>query len=212
MTETAASPRRPGRPRSQEANTAILSAALDLLLEHGAAQTSIEQVAQRAGVTRATVYRRFTDKTALLVQAIESLHTDHEPSALDWPDIQRMLTDWAGYLSQPRNRKMLRRLHSAADDYPELLRAYLDAHGRRRASAVRKTLAQAREDHQLPPGSDVEILQQLLNGAALHHLGAYPDTSSALEIEAYLIAMLKQAGYQSPHARTSGHQSPIAAE
>ncbi|GAA4228221.1 AcrR family transcriptional regulator [Streptosporangium album] len=122
MTERAAPARRPGRPRSREADTAILGAALDLLLERGAAQTSIEQVAQRAGVTRATVYRRFADKTALLVQAIESSHTDHEPSALDWPDVERMLTDWTGYLSRPRNRRMLRRLHGAADDYPELIR------------------------------------------------------------------------------------------
>lgn len=198
MTGTADSARRPGRPRSREADAAILGAALDLLLERGAARTSIEQVAQRAGVTRATVYRRFADKTALLVEAIEALHADRGPGGPDWPDVERMIADIAEYLGDPRNRKVLRRLVGAADDHPELLRAYLDTHGRRRDSAVRASLARARDDRQLLPGRDVEILQQLVNGAVLHHLGAYPDTVGAHEIEAYLAAMLRQAGYRPP--------------
>lgn len=187
--------RRPGRPRSRQADTAILAAALELLIEYGAAQTSIEQVAQRAGVTRATVYRRFPDKTALLVQAIESAHADHASDAPDWPDIDRMLTAWASYLSQPRNRRILRCLYGALDDYPELRQTYRDTHGHRRGAAVRATLRRALHDQQLPPGSDVDILAQMLNGAILHHLGAYPDTSSAQDVRDYLTAVLRQAGW-----------------
>ncbi|GAA4223466.1 AcrR family transcriptional regulator [Streptosporangium album] len=190
------SPRPPGRPRSRQADTDILAAALDLLIECGAGQTSIEKVAQRAGVTRATVYRRFTDKSALLVQAIESGHTDHDPATLDWPDIDSMLTDWARYLSRPRNRRMLRRLYGSVDDYPELLAAYRNSPGRHRASAVGTMLSRARDDGRLPPESDVRILQEMLNGAVLHHLGAYPDTGSADDIKTYLAAMLRQAGYR----------------
>jgi AcrR family transcriptional regulator len=196
MADGAHTGKRAGRPRSQEANTAILVAALDLLIERGAWQTSIEQVARRAGVTRATVYRRFANKTELLVQAIESMHGDHDPDALDWSDIDHMLTDWAGYLSQPRNRRMLRRLYGALDDYPELLRAYRESYGQRRASAVRATLQRARDNEQLPPDGDVEILQKMLNGTILHHLGAYPDATGADDIKAYLAAVLRQVGYR----------------
>ncbi|MFF5205059.1 TetR/AcrR family transcriptional regulator [Streptosporangium sp. NPDC000396] len=199
MTGATRSQRSPGRPRSQEVDAAILAAALDLLIECGAGQTSIEQVAQRAGVTRATVYRRFPDKTSLLIQAIESVHRDHAPGSLDWPDIDRMLSDWAAYLSQPRNRRMLRRLYSTVDDYPELLQTYRNSHGGRRAAAEHDTLSRARDDGQLPPDRDVEILQQILNGAVLHHLGAYPDTESSTAIKAYFIAVLQQAGYRPSH-------------
>ncbi|MFD1934941.1 MULTISPECIES: TetR/AcrR family transcriptional regulator [Nonomuraea] len=188
--------RAPGRPRSQEVDAAILAAALDLLIEYGASQTSIEQVAQRAGVTRATVYRRFADKTALLVQAIESVHRDHEPGAIDWPDVDAMLTDWARYLSDPRNRRMLRRLYGAADDYPELLKAYRDQNGRRRAEAEHATLAAARDSGQLPRDTDLGILQQVLNGSILQHLGSRPDTDSMADIKAYLDAVLRQVGYR----------------
>ncbi|GII75164.1 TetR family transcriptional regulator [Sphaerisporangium rufum] len=193
-----ARPRRPGRPRSQEADAAILAAALDLLLERGADQTSIEQVAQRAGVTRATVYRRFAGKTTLLIQAIESRHADHDPAALHWPDVGRMLADWAGYLSGPGNRKMLRRLYSAADDYPELLQAYRDTHGHQRAAAVRATLEQARDRGELAPDTDLAALQHLLQGAVLHHLVTFPDTTPTEEIESYLAAVTRQAGHRPP--------------
>ncbi|MET9340877.1 TetR/AcrR family transcriptional regulator [Nonomuraea sp. NPDC003804] len=188
--------RAPGRPRSQEVDAAILAAALDLLIECGASLTSIEQVAQRAGVTRATVYRRFADKTALLVQAIESVHRDHEPGAIDWPSVEAMLTDWARYLGEPRNRRMLRRLYGAADDYPELLRAYRDQNGARRAAAEHAVLAAALERGELPPGTDLGVLQQVLNGSILQHLGSRPDTESTADIKAYFEAVLRQLGYR----------------
>lgn len=167
-----------------------------MFLEFGAGQTSIEQVAQRAGVTRATVYRRFPDKSALLIQAIGSVQADRAPGALDWPDVDRMLTDWASYLSDPRNRRLLRRIYGSVDDYPELLLAYRNTHGGRRASAVLATLDRARNLRQLPPDSDLEVLLQILNGAILHRLGVYGDADSARNIKAYLTTVLKQVGYQ----------------
>jgi AcrR family transcriptional regulator len=194
----AAAVRRPGRPRSQEVDAAVLGAALELLLERGAAETSIEKVAQRAGVTRATVYRRFADKTALLVQAVETLHSGDGTGDPEWSDIDRMLAHWAAYLSLPRNRRLLRRLYASADDYPDLLQAYLRAHGERRAAAVRATLSRARDASRLPPTIDVELLQQLLTGAILNHLSAYPDTTPADEIAAYLAAVLEMVGYRAP--------------
>src|SRR5262249_41261149 len=148
---------------------------LDLFIERGAAETSIEQVAQRAGVTRATVYRRFATRTDLLVRAIEVVDGDHGPDSRGWPDVEQMLTDLASHLCQARNRQMLRRLLAAVDDCPELLQAHQRVHGERRSLAVRATLQRACDRQLLPPGSDVGILEQVLNGAVHHHIGAYPD-------------------------------------
>ncbi|MEU4578542.1 MULTISPECIES: TetR/AcrR family transcriptional regulator [Nonomuraea] len=184
-----------GRPRSQEADAAILAAALDLLIERGAGETSIERVAQQAGVTRATVYRRFPGKTELLVRAIVAAHHDEEPPP-EWRDVDHMLTDWAAYLSVPRHRRLLRRLYGSVDDYPELLSAYLAANGGLRASAVRETLRRAAESGRLPPERDLTAVQQLLNGAILHHLGFHPDGGEPAEMKAYLVGMLEQVGYR----------------
>ncbi|WP_277994244.1 TetR/AcrR family transcriptional regulator [Streptomyces sp. MST-110588] len=186
--------RSPGRPRSQEADEAILAAALDLLIERGVAWASIEQVARRAGVTRATVYRRFPTLTDLLVRAVEWEYRDMDPGEMDWPDIDSMVTAWAEHLGTPRARKLIRRLYGTVDDLPELLHAYHKAHGSHRGLAVHTTLERARAAGQLPAHSDPEILQQMLSGAALHHLAAYPDTTGPEEVRAYFLAVLQQAG------------------
>ena len=64
-------PRRgPGRPRSEEAERAILHAALDLLARHGVSGLSIEAVAAHACVAKTTVYRRWSTKNELVVAAL----------------------------------------------------------------------------------------------------------------------------------------------
>ncbi|MFH8411389.1 TetR/AcrR family transcriptional regulator [Streptomyces sp. NPDC018019] len=190
----APSTKTPGRPRSREADEAILAAALDLLIERGIGWTSIEQVARRAGVTRATVYRRFPALTDLLVRAVEWEYRDVDPRSMEWPDIDSMLTAWADHLGKPRARKLIRRLYATVDDLPELLRAYHKAHGSHRSRAVRATLERARAAGQLPADSDPEILQQMLSGAALQHLAAHPDTTGAKEVKTYFLAVLGQVG------------------
>ncbi len=58
--------RKAGRPRSPEAHEAILRATAELLGEGGYNNLTIEGVAQRAGVTRQTIYRRWSSKLDLV--------------------------------------------------------------------------------------------------------------------------------------------------
>lgn len=64
-------PRRPGRPRSPKADAAILQATLTLLLESGFEGMSVDAVAARAGVGKATIYRRWATKEALVVAVLQ---------------------------------------------------------------------------------------------------------------------------------------------
>ena len=66
--------RAPGRPRSAKADEAIIEAVLDLLSEGSSIESlSIEAVANRAGVGKATIYRRWPNKESLVVDAIAVL-------------------------------------------------------------------------------------------------------------------------------------------
>src|SRR5438874_11777110 len=66
--------RAPGRPRSARADEAIVDAVLDLVSEgHTFDAISIEAVAARAGVGKATIYRRWPNKEALIVDAVSSM-------------------------------------------------------------------------------------------------------------------------------------------
>ena len=69
----AARPRRPGRPRSTEADRAIIDAALCVFAEHGVEGLCIEKVAAKAGVGKATIYRRWPGKEDLLLDALAAL-------------------------------------------------------------------------------------------------------------------------------------------
>ena len=69
-TGLAADRRRPGRPRSETADDAILNAAIALLADGGPEATTIQAVADRAGVARATIYLRWPGRDALITAAI----------------------------------------------------------------------------------------------------------------------------------------------
>lgn len=187
--------RTPGRPRSTDADAAILEAALDLLIERGAEATSIEQVARRAGVTRATVYRRFPDKTQLLIATIEAAYGDPPPTP-EIRDVEHLLVGWASVLGNPRQRRLLRRLYGAIEDFPELARAYQRLFGEQRDQARRTVFEQARDRGQFPADTDPEVLLDLLTGASWQHLAVHPDTGTAEDAERFLRAALHQAGYR----------------
>ena len=70
MSAPADTSRRPGRPRSERARQAILRAAADLLLDEGTAQVSMDAVAERAGVSKATIYRWWPSKERLALDAL----------------------------------------------------------------------------------------------------------------------------------------------
>jgi AcrR family transcriptional regulator len=72
-------PRRPGghgsgrgRPRDTDVDEAMIAATLELLDEHGYAGLTLAEVAKRAGVSRTALYRRWADKSQLVVEAMVS--------------------------------------------------------------------------------------------------------------------------------------------
>ena len=62
--------RRSGRPRSTEAELAILQATRELLVEGGVRGLTIEKVAARTGVAKTTIYRRWRDKDELALAVV----------------------------------------------------------------------------------------------------------------------------------------------
>src|SRR5689334_5908035 len=65
--------RKPGRPRSEEAHGAILDAAIQLIREVGYDALTMDAIATRAGVGKATVYRRWSTKETLAAEAVERI-------------------------------------------------------------------------------------------------------------------------------------------
>jgi AcrR family transcriptional regulator len=66
-----------GRPRSERVSRAILEAARELLVEEGFTRLRLEHVATRAGVGKATIYRRWRSKEALALELLLGLASPH---------------------------------------------------------------------------------------------------------------------------------------
>ncbi|MGA8214866.1 MAG: TetR/AcrR family transcriptional regulator [Candidatus Sulfotelmatobacter sp.] len=88
--------RAPGRPRSEQAHSAILLSTLKLLGENGFSDLTIEAVAAHAGVGKATVYRWWHNKAALIADAFASSTT----RKLDFPDTGSVYTDMSKQMRQ----------------------------------------------------------------------------------------------------------------
>ena len=75
-----AAPRPPGRPRSEAADEAILEATVALYGDHGFEGLSMDAVAARAGVSKATIYRRYPSKVELVMAAAVHLAEREHPA------------------------------------------------------------------------------------------------------------------------------------
>jgi AcrR family transcriptional regulator len=86
----------PGRPRSEQARLAILRSTLKLLEKNGFSELTIEAVAAHAGVGKATVYRWWPNKAALIADAFASSTTRN----LHFPDTGSVRTDMSQQMRQ----------------------------------------------------------------------------------------------------------------
>lgn len=73
--KTPADGRRPGRPRDQEVDRAITTAVVETIFEQGLSAVSVEGIARRAGVAKATIYRRWPTRDAMVADALSTTYT-----------------------------------------------------------------------------------------------------------------------------------------
>ena len=161
--------KRPGRPRSERADQAILDAALDAFAELGAEGVSCEGVAARAGVGKATIYRRWPGKEDLLIAALAALKSPlpapRGESVRD--DLIAMLTVTVRDSDDPRYARQFAMLHGEGERYPRLLARYKETAVEPRRETVRQVIQQGIETGELRDDTDVEIAMLTLMGAVM---------------------------------------------
>jgi AcrR family transcriptional regulator len=116
----------PGRPRSAKSHQAILQATLALLAEVGFEAMSIEAIAYRARVGKTTIYRRYTSKSELVADAIESIRTE-----VAIPDTGQLATDLAALIQNaaqitlnPLGKQAVAMIIGSAASNPEFAQIY----------------------------------------------------------------------------------------
>jgi AcrR family transcriptional regulator len=172
-------PPRRGRPRDPGVDAAVLVAAVELLAEAGFARLTMDQVATRAGVGKASVYLRWPNKVALVAEAIQ-----HRAGVVpEVPDTGTLPGDMRAFL-----RALLRTYGAASRamaavvgevaNHPELRAAWRQGLSSALTDCLREIVERAVTRGELPPTADVELLSMLplniLQNWRLEH-GQSPD-------------------------------------
>ncbi|MFJ4694903.1 TetR/AcrR family transcriptional regulator [Streptomyces sp. NPDC088766] len=168
---------RTGRPRSAAADTAILSATRQALVELGWSKLTLGDVAARAGVAKTTLYRRWPGKNELVVDAVAELFGE-----LELPDrgglaadIEGVVLQFAAILARPEARSGLMAVvaESTRDDaLRERIRAsVVDP----QKDLVLEGRARAQARGELPPETDpaeaartIDLIFDVVAGAVVH--------------------------------------------
>jgi len=186
----------PGRPRNAQADRAIIEAVFDLLSSGQSADAvSIEAVAARAGVGKATIYRRWPNKEALLVDAVATMK-----GPLPEPLGESVRDDLVMLVAATRNKRMEQYGKITMCLLPEIakspeMRRIHQAVSEPRRDVMRGVLRRGVETGELRADLDVELTLLMLAGPAVAQnvMGWNPRVSDDGFAEALVDAVLRGA-------------------
>ena len=162
---TAPAHRAPGRPRSAQADQAIIDAIVDLLVDRGYREVTIEAVAARAGVAKTTIYRRWPSKAEMVVEAISACKKDClevEPSS--GKPISCSLVGMLSMLSCSRVARILTGLAVEMAHNEELAVAVREGLMKPNREVVLATLRRGVDTGELRPDANLDVVADLLVG------------------------------------------------
>lgn len=153
---------RRGRVRDPEVDEAILTAAMDLLAEIGYARLTMDQVAARARVGKASLYLRWPNKVALVADAIQH----HSAVVPDVPETGSLCEDMRAFLqallrSKTAAQRAVAAVTGEIASNPELAKAWRQGVAGTLLACTRVIVERAIERGELPAASDVDLLAML---------------------------------------------------
>ena len=170
---TPPTPRR-GRPRSEKAHEAILDAAAELLLARGLGAVSMDAVAERASVSKATIYRWWPTKETLALDALYHEWDTARPSLPDTgslrSDLLALVRPWIRVVRKRPYARVVAALVEETHTDPEFAKLYHERFVNPRRDPARAILRRAIERHQIRADTDIEVALDLLYGALFHRL------------------------------------------
>ena len=190
--------------RSARVRAAVIEATLDELAEQSYGGMSIPAIAERAGVHRTSLYRRWGSKGALLADALlAGPEQDQLPPLTGNPRVD-LLQLWATAPTPPGSRDIARsiaitRALAAASTDPEVA-AIHHRLWKRRMDLIRAIVDAAIATGELPDGLDLQLLTDLLFGPFYSRVIARNETADTVFLTQVMEAALAAVGAQTPGA------------
>lgn len=174
-----------GRPRSNEVHRSIVDATLSLLTEYGVEKLSIEMIAQRAGVGKSSIYRRWNNKEELIVEALEHIKPEfNAPAEGDLNEVlYELARNFAQQMSTPLGKQMLSLLISTISGSSQISESFWENHSLPKTKEISNIIMQHRSTEKLSEKINYDLVSDLLIGFVMYQLLFKP---SSLNLEASL--------------------------
>lgn len=161
-----------GRPRNTEAEKAIIAAAYDLLLENGFGAVTVEKIAERAKVSKATIYKWWPNKAAVVMDSFLSAAMSRLPvpdtgSVIN--DIVIQVTNLAKFLTS-REGKVINELIAEGQFDLKLAEEYRSRYFNPRRLDSRRILERGVDRGELKNDLDIELSIDLIYGPLFYRL------------------------------------------
>jgi len=156
--------RSPGRPRSEDADRAILRAAIEVLAERGAAGFTMDAVAEAAGVAKTTIYRRWTSKDDMLLDAVRATAASIDPpdTGSVRSDLLAMLSELARLFTMTPAGDAARALIGEFAQNADLARAFRGSFLTQRIAITESVLRRGVERGELRADADTRLVTEML--------------------------------------------------
>ncbi|MFG1750206.1 TetR/AcrR family transcriptional regulator [Streptosporangium sandarakinum] len=161
------------RRRSDARTETIIKATLDLAREVGYAKLSIEAVAARAGVGKDTIYRRWSSKAMLFLDAVltsSSPSLEHRDTGDIMADLREVMVQAVDLLARPPWGPLYRDLIGEAQHNPEVAAALNERFIQPQTADTLARLRTAQEQGRLAPDFDLDLAFEILSGPLYYRL------------------------------------------
>jgi AcrR family transcriptional regulator len=207
--------RSPGRPRNERSRQAILRSTLKLLRRHGFSALSIEAVSADAHVGKATVYRWWPNKGALVVDAFAASIEDE----LHFPDSGSVYRDMSVQMNQflevlrSRSGRIVAGVIAAGQSDPDLMEEFRARFLRPRRQEAYRTLLRGIDRGELPGDLDLDLVLDLLYGGIyMRFLIRHVELNEEYVNEVCKIVLagaLKDSASSNPKVKRRTHAVPV---
>lgn len=180
------SPGSGGRPRDAQIDGRILAAAREILAERGLREMSLDTVAERAGVARSTIYRRWATSDELILDVIDDAlgQLPGPDPAIDtdafWSEVRDGLRIAIRGLSNPIERDAIQLWIGRLTHQPKLHRRYWQRRVQPRRDRAINSLKAAAAEGRLD-ATDADLLVDMLAGLMLYRYFLTPKELRAKE-------------------------------
>ncbi|MBC2579129.1 TetR/AcrR family transcriptional regulator [Clostridium sp. DJ247] len=161
-----------GRPRSEKTKTDILTASYDLLIENGFGAVTVEKIAERAGVSKATIYKWWPNKAAVVIDSFLNATSVNLPIPDTGSTINDMFIQVDNFVKflMSRRGNVITEIIGEGQFDPKLADIYRKSYFNPRRSISKEILERGISREELRKDLNIELTIDLIWGPVFYRL------------------------------------------